>query len=41
MGCIAYITTNTRAVPLVRREDVHHGRVFYCLDGVAAKESVS
>jgi len=26
---MSYKTLNTRAVPLVRKEDVHHGRVFY------------
>ncbi len=26
---ISYIEPNTRAVPLVREDDVHQGRVFY------------
>lgn len=26
---ISYKTTNTRAVPLIRKDDVHQGRVFY------------
>ncbi len=28
-GMPTYKGANTRAVPLVRKEDVHHGRVFY------------
>jgi hypothetical protein len=28
---MSYKTLNTRAVTLVRKEDVHYGRVFYCL----------
>lgn len=28
-GTLTYKGANTRAVPLVRKEDVHHGRVFF------------
>lgn len=28
-GTLSYTVLNTRAVPLVRKDDVHQGRVFY------------
>ena len=31
-----YKILNTRAVPLVRKEDAHKGRVSFCLDRVGA-----
>ena len=36
-GLISYKYVNTCAVPLVREEDAHNGRIFYCLDGMTAK----
>jgi hypothetical protein len=34
----AYIPTNTRAAPLVRKDDAHQGRVFHFLDNPSVKE---
>jgi hypothetical protein len=40
-GPISYKYVNTCAVPLVRKEDAHNGRIFYCLDGMTAEGSFS
>lgn len=40
-GLISYKYVNTCAVPLVREEDAHNGRIFYCLDGMTAEGSFS